>query len=260
MLQPYIRVHHLKDYVTISGDEMVGVLRALHGHTTISQLSPQGCQVLVWSREDRTHQAGWLDLIEAFGAADQQPECVLPDGRSAGAISPQQQAKSLSVGPVDNASNLRVGPDLLYPNAVTPGKADTLDADDLTAEWECPSGVKLTCTYSQSHRSVSKKTHTKVYDNYNVPPARRNFQAGEVDHLDPVCNGGSNDIQNLWYQPSKNMWKENNFGYKEKDSLETWICTQVKAGKLDPKEAFEKITSDWVKYYMDVNPKHVKFQ
>ncbi len=29
---------------------------------------------------------------------------------------------------------------------------------------------------------------------------------------------------------------------------------------LTPGEAFEKITSDWVKFYMEVNPKHVKFK
>jgi hypothetical protein len=53
----------------------------------------------------------------------------------------------------------RVGPDKLYPDAtLTPGKAETVDLDDLTAEWECPnSRGKVSCTYSQSHRRVSKK-------------------------------------------------------------------------------------------------------
>ena len=74
-----------------------------------------------------------------------------------------------------------------------------------------------------------------------------------------LCNGGSNDIKNLWYQPAKNMWNGKNFGYHEKDSLESWVCAQVKAGKLDPEEAFTRMTSDWVKFYMDINPKQVKF-
>lgn len=152
-----------------------------------------------------------------------------------------------------------VGPPELYPKAITPGKADTVDIDDLTAEWECPSGDKVSCTYSQSHRSVSKKIHDKVYDNYEVPEKKRNIKSGEVDHFDPLCNGGSNDIQNLWYQPVKNKWNGKNFGYKEKDRLESWICVEVKAGRVKPKDAFDRLEADWVKFYMEVNPKKVKF-
>ena len=154
-----------------------------------------------------------------------------------------------------------VGPAQLYPNPdLTPGQAETVDLDDLTDRWECPASIhKVDCTYSQAHRSVSNKTHTKVYEEYEVSQSKRNGKNGEVDHFDPLCNGGSNDIKNLWYQPAKNMWNGKDFGYHAKDDLESWVCTQVKAGKLDPKEAFTKITSDWVKFYMDVNPRHVKF-
>ena len=153
-----------------------------------------------------------------------------------------------------------VGPPQLYPNpSLTPGQAETVGLDDLTDRWECPASMhKVDCTYSQAHRSVSKKTHTKVYEEYQIPESKRNAKNGEVDHFDPLCNGGSNDIENLWYQPAKNMWNGKNFGYHEKDALESWVCTQVKAGKLDPQEAFTKITSDWVKFYVDVNPKHSK--
>ena len=153
-----------------------------------------------------------------------------------------------------------VGPEKLYPDpTMTLGKAETVSLDDLTAEWECPNAIdKDSCTYSQSHRAVSKSTHTKVYDEYAVKPAERNIKHGEVDHFDPLCNGGSNDIQNLWYQPITNKWNGKNFGFHEKDALETWICVEVKAGRLDPKEAFQKITADWVAYYNEVKPKKSK--
>jgi len=153
----------------------------------------------------------------------------------------------------------RIGPDKLYPKPSTPGKAETVKRADLTDEWECPTAIhKDTCTYSQSHRAVSKGTRTTVYDDYGVPQASRNIRKGEIDHFDPLCNGGSNDIQNLWYQPIKNDWKGKNYGFKEKDALETWICAEVKAGRLDPKIAFQKITEDWVKYYQEVRPKKSK--
>jgi hypothetical protein len=80
-----------------------------------------------------------------------------------------------------------VGPEKLYPDpAMTLSKAETVSLDDSTAEWECPNAIdKDSCTYSQSHRAVSKSTHTKVYDEYAVTPAERNIKHGEVDHFDP---------------------------------------------------------------------------
>ena len=139
----------------------------------------------------------------------------------------------LAQGPTTgHPSATHVGPAALYPNpALTPGVAETVDLADLTDRWECPqSSHKEDCTYSQAHRSVSAKVHNSVYDEYNVPQNRRNAANGEVDHFDPLCNGGSNDIKNLWYQPVKNPWNGKNFGYHEKDDLESWVCVQVKAG------------------------------
>jgi hypothetical protein len=108
------------------------------------------------------------------------------------------------------------------------------------------------CTYSDSHRDVSAHLHKTIYDEYHVPQSQRNRQGGEVDHFYPLCAGGSNDARNLWFQPISNKWKGKNFGFKEKDTLETFICAAIKDKKLDPHEAFDRITTDWVKYYMDL--------
>jgi hypothetical protein len=56
-----------------------------------------------------------------------------------------------------------------------------------------------------------------------MPADLRDFQDGEVDHLYPMCAGGSNDISNLGYQPAVNNWKGKNFGYHEKDVLEAYL-------------------------------------
>jgi hypothetical protein len=159
------------------------------------------------------------------------------------------------VRPDDLPAGSRVGPAHLYPAAsLTTGKAETLALADLTARYKspCPSG-KADCTYSQSHRDVSGPVHTQVYDEYNVPTDERNIQSGEVDHFYPLCAGGSNDLENLWYQPAENKWKGKNFGYHEKDALESWVCVQIVAGKLDPKEAYRRITTDWVAYYLELH-------
>ena len=146
-----------------------------------------------------------------------------------------------------------VGPPQLYPpSQKTPGCADTLLVSDLTRRYteNCPRN-KSDCTYSQSHRSVSSIERTEVYDNYAVPEQHRNGQDGEVDHFYPLCAGGSNDLKNLWYQPADNEWNGKNYGFHEKDRLETYICAQIKVHKMDPKEAFDRLTNDWVKFYID---------
>ena len=154
-------------------------------------------------------------------------------------------------GSIDGVN--RVGPPALYPDPIkTPGCAATLEVTDLTKTWteNCPSG-KDSCTYSQAHRKVSRDERTHVYDEYNVPSAKRNIDHGEIDHFYPLCAGGSNSASNLWYQPIDSEWNGRNFGFKEKDKLEAWICKQIKAGKLDPQEAFDRITKDWVKFYIE---------
>lgn len=162
--------------------------------------------------------------------------------------------RNLHVQPgVTEATGRHVGPANLYPNSkLTPGRADTLDVNDLTSRYteRCPH-AKTSCTYSQSHRDVSGPLHKRVYDEYNVPPAERNITSGEVDHFYPLCAGGSNDISNLWYEPADSGWNSRNFGYHTKDKLETYVCTQIKKGKLDPREAYDRMTKDWVKFYLD---------
>jgi uncharacterized protein YgiM (DUF1202 family) len=156
--------------------------------------------------------------------------------------------------PANQPTGQRVGPASLYPNpSLTSGKADTLVVADLTKRYtqNCPSG-KASCTYSESHRNVPSSVHTHVYDEYNVPQSKRNKIDGEVDHLYPLCAGGSNDISNLWYQPAVNLWNGKNFGFHTKDILEVHVCELIKNHNLDPQEAFDRLTKDWVRYYMDL--------
>lgn len=147
-----------------------------------------------------------------------------------------------------------IGPDALYPDYhLTPGHADTLSLSDLTRAWSdsCPSG-KSSCTYSQDHRNVPAKLHGQVYDEYQVPASERNIKNGEVDHFYPLCAGGGNEIGNLWYQPAVNIWQGQDYGYHAKDKLETYVCAHIKTGDLDPRVAFDRVTTDWVAYYQEL--------
>jgi hypothetical protein len=135
---------------------------------------------------------------------------------------------------------------------LTPGKYDTVSFNDLTKRYPCPSSIhKPDCTYSQAHRSVNASQHTLIYDEYNVPANQRDIQNGEVDHFDPLCNGGSNDKENLWFQPIHAMFSGKDFGFKTKDRLEAFICIEVKTQRMDPKAAYDKMTADWVQFYLD---------
>ena len=182
----------------------------------------------------------------------------------------------LQSNPVGSANNsapllpLKIAPDLAYPDPkLTPGKADTLDKGALIRTYG-------TQTYSQAHRNVTGKVKLEVYKEYGVSyPAATG--AYEVDHFYPLCAGGSNDIKNLWLEPSsikasvrylqttnevpmanpdmayKTVTED--LGFHTKDRLETYICSQIKKGQLDPQEAFNKITTDWVSFYEEVKDK-----
>lgn len=192
-----------------------------------------------------------LDLIEP-DATNGYFHVTTTDGKEGWVWGRNIKLKKANVSA--SASAGHVGPAQLYPDpAKTPGYADTLRAADLTKRYTegCPNN-KTSCTYSQAHRNVPASIHVQVYDEYNVAAADRNIKFGEVDHFYPLCAGGSNDIKNLWDQPADNQWNGENFGYHEKDKLETYVCEQIKAGKLDPKDAYNRITTDWVKFYLDV--------
>ena len=79
MLQQWIRVREdLKshsEHVTIKGEEMIRVLRALHTPGADKDLHPKPCQVLHWSRDDFGHQDGWAQVVKTLGGTDAQPTC-----------------------------------------------------------------------------------------------------------------------------------------------------------------------------------------
>lgn len=121
----------------------------------------------------------------------------------------------------------------MYPDPkLTPGKFETLKREDLTRLYNGK-------TYSQSHRSVNDAQRRAVLREYGIDPSKFH---GEIDHLYPLCAGGSNDISNLWPETA----------YMAKDKLEAELCRRIKAGKVDPAEAFAKITKDWYAYYSEL--------
>ena len=63
------------EHVTIKGEEMIRVLRALHTPGADKDLHPKPCQVLHWSRDDFGHKDGWAQVVRILGGTDAQPTC-----------------------------------------------------------------------------------------------------------------------------------------------------------------------------------------
>ena len=125
----------------------------------------------------------------------------------------------------------------LYPDPkLTPGKADTFNLIDLTAKYNGQ-------TYSQSHRNVTSDTKNVICKEYNCNGSH------EIDHFIPLSIGGSNGAGNLWSQPETNTCDGENWGYKIKDRLESFMAIQVKSGKIKPIDAQNCIANDWIQCY-----------
>jgi hypothetical protein len=87
MLQNTIRVRHRvvsnagssavpgEESITISGREMMNVLRWLHS-PQMQRLSRDACRIFEWARDDRGHQEGWMQVEASTGASPQQPTCA----------------------------------------------------------------------------------------------------------------------------------------------------------------------------------------
>lgn len=97
------------------------------------------------------------------------------------------------------------------------------------------------CTpgWVREHRAVMEGMRHQAYAEYG-----RTEGPGccEVDHLIPLELGGSNDLKNLWPQPT-----DPRPGDAEKDQLENELHRLVCSGKLPLTDAQQCIASDWVK-------------
>lgn len=87
------------------------------------------------------------------------------------------------------------------------------------------------------NRNVSKGEKWQVIEDYNEKLGynieRRDRQQFKIDHLIPLCAGGSNESDNLWPQHES--------VYKITDELEGLACEKMAHGRLRQKDAVELI-------------------
>lgn len=124
-----------------------------------------------------------------------------------------------------------------------------LDNDGIYPNFECSSGANITVSldvmckkgYTATVRNVSEKTRKEVLKKYNVSDGYG--RTYELDHIVPLCMGGSNDAENLWLEPSTKGGFV--YGYQKKDGVERLLCNKVCNGTITLEEAQYQIVYNW---------------
>lgn len=80
-------------------------------------------------------------------------------------------------------------------------------------------------------RHVIKATRAAVFARYRIPPGF--WHLYELDHVIPLCLGGSNDPANLWPE----VWAHAH----RKDVLENRLCAALRAGRVTQADAVAEL-------------------
>jgi hypothetical protein len=105
---------------------------------------------------------------------------------------------------------------------------------------------ELACDRTKSHRGpMTADRRDEVLLRYGFPAGPHPDY--EIDHLIPLCLGGSDDFSNLWPQPRRSI--EPKWNAEAKDRLERVMCDMVCGGQLDIATAQEAFAKDWIAAY-----------
>lgn len=96
--------------------------------------------------------------------------------------------------------------------------------------------------YAKSVRDVPLSRKKQVLERYGHSWSERD--QFEIDHLVPLCLGGSNSVENLWPQPYAGNWNA-----RVKDRLERDILAKVRHGEIPLQQAQDAFAQDWLGYY-----------
>jgi hypothetical protein len=115
---------------------------------------------------------------------------------------------------------------------------------NLTPGDKFPVTVAQVCPYAKSVRDVDAAKKALVYRNYGIS-SYESSGLYVIDHLIPLALGGSNNIRNLWPQPTDTQPWNN----KAKDQLEGRLHKIVCNRIITLDQAQQEIAHDWVATY-----------
>jgi hypothetical protein len=97
----------------------------------------------------------------------------------------------------------------------------------------------------ESGGQMNAARRDEVLKRYGLPPGTHPDY--EIDHLIPLCLGGSDDPSNLWPQARRSI--ETTWNAEAKDRLERLLCNMVCEGQVDIATAQEAFATDWIAAY-----------
>jgi hypothetical protein len=113
-----------------------------------------------------------------------------------------------------------------------------------------PAGAQIRPDKDLTPGSVRSKEPDEVCRHVKERPPMPNALRApdyEIDHLIPLCLGGSNDPSNLWPQLRRSI--EKTWNGEAKDRLEHRLCEMVCQGKIEIGAAQEAFATDWIVAY-----------
>lgn len=130
------------------------------------------------------------------------------------------------------------------PNALknAPGILPNVPGDIMTTNLSIICVVNYTKTVRDVPQSLREEIFARDKVSYPQPTGTT-----EVDHIVPLCLGGSNSINNLFVE-----FAEPRPGFKEKDKLENYLCDHVCSGEINIDYAQRRIAEDWYSYYKEI--------
>lgn len=131
--------------------------------------------------------------------------------------------------------------------AVTPLCAsEVLPNKDLTGGSVRTGNRDAACGHARENRGrMTAARRDEVLKRYGLPAGTHSNY--EIDHLIPLCLGGSDDPSNLWPQPRRAL--EESWNAEAKDRLERRMCDMVCEGDIEIGAAQEAFATDWIAAY-----------
>ena len=138
---------------------------------------------------------------------------------------------------------------ILLVTASAAAAAEILPDKNLTGGSVRTGDAAIACHSGATKESRGRLTHARrdeVLRRYGLPPGMHPDY--EIDHLIPLCAGGSDDASNLWPQPRSTV--ENKWNAEAKDRLEHRLCRMICSGAIEIGVAQEAFATDWIAAYL----------
>ena len=102
------------------------------------------------------------------------------------------------------------------------------------------------CGHAKESRGpVRAARRDEILRRYGLPPGTHPDY--EIDHLIPLCLGGSDARSNLWPQSRRSM--EKTWNAEAKDRLERLMCNMVCDGQVNIATAQQAFATNWIAAY-----------